>query len=82
MVLPINTLEHQINLEFMGKVAERCFWAQRSVFMFGKMTCSSSKELKLCLKHEIQLWPGESPLTQPHFCISLVPTFTVAPGDH
>lgn len=35
MILPINTLEQQINLEFMGKAAERCFCAQRSIFMFG-----------------------------------------------
>lgn len=70
MVLPINTSEQQIQLEFMGKVAERCFCAQRSIFMFRGMTSSSSKGLQLCLKHKILLWPGES-----HTCvISLVPT--------
>lgn len=36
--------------------------------MFGKMPCSSSRELQLCLKHEIQRWPGESSLTQAQFC--------------
>lgn len=35
------------------------------------MTCSSSKELQLCLKHEIQLWPGESSPPQPHSCCLL-----------
>lgn len=35
------------------------------------MTCSSSKVLQLCLKHETQLWPGESSPPQPHSCCLL-----------